>query len=609
MYGWNGKILRIDLSSGKITREALAPGIARDYLGGRGLGIYYLLKELEPTCGPLQPENRLIFSLGPLTGTTAPTAARAMVTTKSPLTGAITCSNTGGYFPAELKKSGIDLLILQGRAATPVYLWINNDHVELRDAAHIWGKNTHETDAALRSETDTRAKVASIGPAGENMVRFAAIMNDKDRAAGRAGVGAVMGSKNLKAIVVKGDGKVALWDTKGFKAANKKYRKRFKDSLSGGQAGLNLYGTAATITGTQMAGCLPTRNCQQGTFENWERIGGEVLTRDFLVTPKACFSCPIGCGRVTKVDDPEFEGRGEGPEYETIYSMGSMCGIDNLAALTKANYLCNELGMDTISMGATMACAMELSERGYLPEADTGSPLKFGDAHALVEFTRKTASREGFGETLAQGSLRLAGKYGHPELAMVSKGLEFAGYDPRGEQGMGLAYATSSIGASHMRGDPAYIELLGVPMLIDPKTWEDKPQIVKDFQDVFAVIDAAGLCVFFSVRNLCIPEKNIRPDGILELVNTATGADYTLKELVRVGERICNAERLFLLKAGFSGKDDKLPIRILTEPLPDGPAKGMVCHLDEMLSAYYKLRQWDVDGIPLHAKLVELGLD
>jgi aldehyde:ferredoxin oxidoreductase len=609
MHGWSGKIIRVDLSGRKITREEVAPNVARDYLGGRGLGIYYLLKELDPLCDPLQPENLLIFSLGPLTGTKAPTAARAMVTTKSPLTGALTCSNTGGYFPTELKKSGLDLLIFQGRASEPVYLWINNDHAELREAAHIWGKTTHETDVVLRQETDARAKVASIGPAGENQVRFAAIMNDKNRAAGRAGVGAVMGSKNLKAIVVKGDGEVALWDPEGFKAANKKYRKKFKDSLEGGKSGLNLYGTAATITGIQMAGCLPTRNCQQGTFENWERIGGQVLTRDFLVTPKACFSCPIGCGRVTKVDDSDFKGQGEGPEYETIYSMGSMCGIDNLAALTKANYLCNELGMDTISMGATLACAMELSERGYLPEADTGKPLKFGDAHALVELTRKTASREEFGEYLAEGSLRLARKYGHPELAMVSKGLEFAGYDPRGEQGMGLAYATSPIGASHMRGDPAYIELLGVPMLIDPKTWRDKPQIVKDWQDVFAVIDAAGLCVFFSVRNLCTPTKDIRPDGILDLVNTATGADYTLEELVRVGERIFNAERMFLLKAGFTGKDDKLPIRILEEPLPDGPAKGMVCHLDEMLSAYYKLRQWGPDGIPLQDKIMELGLN
>jgi aldehyde:ferredoxin oxidoreductase len=330
-------------------------------------------------------------------------------------------------------------------------------------------KTTHETDAVLRAETHANARIACIGPAGENQVLFAAIMNEKDRAAGRAGVGAVMGSKKLKAIVVKGDDGIKLKDEAGFKAANQKYLKKFKDSLDGGKSSLNVDGTAATITGTQATGCLPTRNCQQGTFENWEAIGGETLSRNFLLHAKACYSCPIGCGRVTQVKDPEFKGRGEGPEYETIYSMGSMCGIDNLAALTKANYLCNELGMDTISMGATLACAMEMAERGYLPETDVGRPLTFGDAHALVELTRQTAHREGFGEQLAQGSLRLATQYDHPELAMVSKGLEFAGYDPRGEQGMGLAYATSPIGASHMRGDPAYIEILGVPMSIDPK--------------------------------------------------------------------------------------------------------------------------------------------
>jgi aldehyde:ferredoxin oxidoreductase len=608
MFGWTGNILRVDLSGQKVSEEKLDPTVARDYLGGRGLGIYYLSKELDPNCAPLSPENILVLATGPLTGTKAPTAARAMVTTKSPLTGALTCSNTGGYFPAELKKAGIDLIIFQGRAPEPVYLWIDNGRAELRPAAHIWGKTTHETDAALRAETHPKVRIASIGPAGEKQVLFAAIMNEKDRAAGRAGVGAVMGSKNLKAIVVKGDKAVPLKDKAAFKAANNRYRKKFKDSLEGGKSGLNLYGTAATISGTQATGCLPTRNCQQGTFENWEAIGGQRLSQDFLLHPKACYSCPIGCGRVTRVDDPKFQGQGEGPEYETIYSMGSMCGIDNLAALTKANYLCNELGMDTITMGATLACAMEMSERGYLPETDVGRPLRFGDAHALVELTRQTANREGFGDQLAQGSLRLATRYGHPELAMVSKGLEFAGYDPRGEQGMGLAYATSPIGASHMRGDPAYIEILGVPMSIDPKSWDDKALLVKNWQDVFTVIDAAGLCVFFSVRNLCTPTRDIRPEGIRELLNAATGTTYTIEELVKVGERIFNAERLFLAKAGFSRKDDSLPIRILKEPLPDGPAKGMVCHLEEMLTDYYTLRGWSQDGIPLQKKIRELGL-
>jgi aldehyde:ferredoxin oxidoreductase len=311
---------------------------------------------------------------------------------------------------------------------------------------------------------------------------------------------------------------------------------------------------------------------------------------------------------VTKIPDGPYQGEGEGPEYETIYALGSNCGIGDLAALTKANYICNEMGMDTISMGSTIACAMEMFEKGILSEATIGRRLPFGDAEGLVELCRKTALREGFGDELALGSLRLAKRYGCPELAIVCKGQEFAGYDPRGEKGMGLAYATSNIGASHMRGDPAYIEILGVPMLIDPLSWEGKPQLVKDWQDVFALIDSAGLCIFFSVRNYVTPTRDIRPEGILRLLNASTGAGYDLEMVMQAGERIVNAERLFLHRAGFRAKDDSLPIRIVSEPLPDGPAKGQVCELDQMLPVYYRLRGWGSDGQPEEAKLRELGL-
>jgi len=608
MYGWRGKILRVDLTRGEVQEENLDPQTAKDYIGGRGFGIRYLLRELDPTCDPLGSENILVMAAGPLTGTAAPTGARYMVTTKSPLTGAVTCSNSGGRFPAELKKAGFDMIIVQGRANEPIYLWIDSDRAELRPAKHLWGKTTHETDAALREETHAEARTTCIGPAGERLVRFSAIMNDKDRAAGRSGVGAVMGSKKLKGIAVRGEGEIPLYDRKAFRDLVEKLNKKFRDSLKGGQHPLRLHGTAVTVMATQNYGVLPTRNFQQGTFEGWEGIHGETLTRKFLVRPKACFSCPISCGRVTKVDDPVFKGEGEGPEYETVYALGSDCGVGNLAAVTKANYLCNELGLDTITMGATIACAMELSERGYLPEADVGRKLRFGDAQALVDLTRMTGGREGFGDLLAEGSLRLAIRYGHPELAMVAKGQEFAGYDPRGEQGMGLAYATSPVGASHMRGDPAYIELLGVPMLIDPLIWKDKGQLVKDWQDVFAIIDSAGLCVFFTVRNLVTPTRDIRPQGIMELLNAATGVGYDLDELVRAGERIFNAERIFLVRAGFSRKDDTLPPRMLKQPMPDGPGKGMVCHLEEMLNEYYPVRGWTPEGIPTPEKLRELGL-
>jgi len=608
MYGWRGNVLRVDLDRATVVQTVLDPDTAKKFIGGRGFGIHVLLNELDPSCDPLGPENLIVMATGPLTGTKAPTGARYMVMTKSPLTGAVTCSNSGGQFPAALKWAGVDMIVFSGKAAAPVYLWIEEGRAELRPAGHLWGKNTHDTHDTLRLQTHPEARVACIGPAGERQVRFAGIMNDKDRAAGRSGVGAVMGAKNLKAVAVYGSSPVPLYDETAFKALVKKFNRKFIESLNGQPPGLRTYGTAATITGTQGIGALPTRNFQQGTFDGWKAISGQALTDTYLVKHKACFSCPISCGRVTKVAVPGFEGEGEGPEYETIYALGSNCGVDNLAALTKANYICNEQGMDTITMGSTIACAMEMFEKGILTEAEIGMPLPFGDARAVVELTRLTAERKGFGNRLAEGSLRLAQRYGHPELAITVKGQEFAGYDPRAEQGMGLAYATSPIGASHMRGDPAYIEILGVPFLIDPLTWKDKAQLVKDWQDSFAVIDAAGLCVFFSVRNLMTADRTLRPQGIMELLNAATGAGYSVEELSAAGERIFNAERLFLIRSGFSRKDDRLPDRITKEPLPDGPAKGMVCHLDAMLDDYYPLRGWDETGRPTTDTLRALGL-
>jgi aldehyde:ferredoxin oxidoreductase len=608
MYGWTGRILRIDLTKGDIKHEDLDSRVVKDYIGGRGLGIYYMLREVDPTCDPLGSKNKLMMTTGPLTGTRAPTGARYMVTTKSPLTGAVTCSNSGGRFPTELKRAGYDGIIIEGIASEPVYIWINDDKTEIRPATHLWGKTTHQTDDILRAETDDTAKTAVIGPAGEKLVLFASIMNDRDRAAGRSGVGAVMGSKNLKGIVVRGGKDVPLADESLFKEINSKYRGRFKDATKDNPSPLRLHGTAITAVATQANGVFPTRNFQYGTFDGWESIYGETLTKKYLVKAKACFSCPIGCGRLTKIPDGPFKGEGEGPEYETIYSLGSDCGVDDLAALTKANYLCNELGLDTISMGSTIACAMELMEKGYLSKDDVGIDLNWGDGAALVALTRQTGLREGFGDLLAEGSLRLATRFGHPELAMVSKGQDFAGYDPRGAQAMGLVYATSPIGASHMRADSPYFELLGVPVKIDPQTWDNKPPIIVKWQDIFSLFDAAGLCVFFSIRYLVEQNLEIQPTGIMELLNAATGANYSLEELEKAGERICNAERLFLVRAGFSRKDDTLPPRITEEPMPGGPAKGLVCHLEEMLDQYYKLRGWSNDGIPTNDKLEELGL-
>ncbi|WP_300460206.1 aldehyde ferredoxin oxidoreductase family protein [Desulfobacula sp.] len=608
MYGWMGKILRVDLTTGACIECALDPSVAKDYIGGRGLGIHLLNQEMDPNGDAFSPENPMIMATGPLTGTGAPTGARYMVMTKSPLTGAVTCSNSGGMFPTEFKRTGFDAIMFKGASKSPVYLWIDQGKAELRPADHLWGKDTHQTTDLLLTETHSKAKVACIGPAGEKQVLFASIMNDKHRAAGRSGVGAVMGSKNLKAVVVRGKGRIPLADSDRFKAFNKKILDTFKDDTRDTPLGLTVNGTAGVVTATQNFGVLPTKNWQQGTFDGWEKIDGGQLTKRFLKKNSACYGCPIGCGRLTKVDDPRFAGEGEGPEYETVYAMGSNCMIDDLAAITKANYICNELGMDTITMGATIACAMELVERGYLPEDQVGRSLNWGDAEALVELTRMTGNREGFGDQLAEGSYRLADRYGHPELAPVSKKQEFPGYEPRGSQAMGLAYATSPIGGSHMRGDPAYFELFSVPKPMDPHQWEGKAKVTKAFQDLSAIIDSAGLCIFFAVRNLAAKDLGVAPTGILEYLNAATGADYTLEELMQAGERIINAERLFLTKAGFTRKDDSLPDRLTQTPAPTGPAKGCVCHLDNMLDDYYQVRGWTQNGVPRNALLDQLGL-
>ncbi|RMF92712.1 MAG: aldehyde ferredoxin oxidoreductase [Candidatus Schekmanbacteria bacterium] len=608
MYGWRGKVLRVNLSTNEIKEEELDPKVARDYLGGRGLGIYYLNKELDPKTDPYAPENIMIMAVGPLTGTRIPTGSRYMIMTKSPLTGSITCSNSGGKFPKEMKLSGYDAFIFTGKSEKPVYLWVDNGKCELRSAEHLWGKRVSETTEILYKETDPNAKVACIGPAGERLVRFAAVINDKDRSAARSGVGAVMGSKNLKAIVVRGTSPVPIYDEEEFKKLKTESINKFREANKGTTPILRQYGTSYAVGSNQKIGILPTKNFQFGQFDNWEKVCAETMVKKYLQKPKFCADCPIGCGRGTKVTDPGFEGEGEGPEYETIYAFGPDCMNDNLAAVLKANYICNDLGMDTISMGSAIACAMELYERGYVSEEDIGKPLRWGDAKAIVEFTEKTGYREGFGDILAEGSYRMAEQYGHPELAMVSKKQDLAGYHPQGIQGLALAYATSPIGGSHMRAQTAYFEVFGVPTLVDPQDWKTKPRLVKIHQEMSAITDSTGVCYFFAIRYYVTPELEVVPEGFCKILNAVTGAGYTVDEVQKAGERIFNAERLFMVNAGFSRKDDSLPERLTKNPMPEGPAKGLVVHLDEMLDEYYKLRGWDENGIPTDEKLKELGL-
>ncbi|MGB9776593.1 MAG: aldehyde ferredoxin oxidoreductase family protein [Anaerolineae bacterium] len=608
MYGWNGKILRVNLTTGETSVEEVDPRMARDFIGGRGWAIRYLYDEMDPRVDPLSPENKLVFATGPLTATPVPTGNRYMVVTKSPLTGALSCSNSGGFFPTEMKRTGFDLFIFEGRAERPVYLWVNDDRVEIRPADHLWGRTVFETEDMLRAETDPRARVACIGPAGERLAPIAAILNEKHRAAARSGVGAVMGSKNLKAVVVRGTRRIPLARPDELKALSAQVVEEVKQAVAAGKATLRTYGTAYVPPVTNEVGILPTYNFRTGVFHGAEAISGRTLNQKYLIRPKACYGCPIACGRVTRVEDPVFGGEGEGPEYETIGSLGSACGVDNLAAITKANYVCNELGLDTISAGVTIACAMEMYEQGLIPESDIGRPLRFGDGEAVVEMVRLAGLREGFGDLIAQGSYRLASHYGHPEFSMSAKKQEFPAYDPRGAKGMGLLYATSNIGASHMAGDTAYMEVFGVPKKVDPLSWEDKPRLVKYFEDIFTIVDAAGLCVFLSIRYLFEPTYNVEPVRISRLMEYATGAGYDEETLLKAGERVYNLERMFLVRAGFSRADDTLPPRMLYEPMPEGPAKGHVVELDRMLPEYYRLRGWDENGVPTPEKLAELGL-
>ncbi len=608
MNGWHGKILRINLTDQSVKQEDVDPGFAKDFLGGRGWAIKYLYEEMDPMVDPLSPENMLIFATGPLTGTPAPTGNRYMVVTKSPLTGSLSNSNSGGEFPTWMKRTGFDLFIITGKAPQPIYLWVNENQVELRSAEHLWGKNVPQTTDLLVAETNPDAKVACIGPAGENQVLMAAIMNDKHRAAARSGVGAVMGSKNLKAVVVYGTKQPAMYDEKAMKKLSLKISKEVGEGIKAGSS-LREFGTAYVPQVTNELGILPTRNFQSGQFEGVDSIDGVALKEKYLIRPKPCYRCPIACGRLTKVaDGSPYDGEGEGPEYETLSALGSACGIDHLGAITKANYTCNELGMDTITAGMTVAAAMEMSERGFIPDSDIGKPLRFGDSDMLIELLEKMAYRQGFGDILAEGSFRLAAKYGHPEIAVTARKLEFPGYDPRGAQGMGLLYATASVGASHMAGDVAYSEVFGVPEKIDPLVTEGKAALVKRFGNAFVSIDSTGMCVFLSVRYIFDPDLDLWPTRLTELMNLTTGAEYTPESLIQASDRVFNLERMFLMRVGFSGKDDTLPPRMLLEPLPSGPAKGYVVELDKMLPEFYALQGWDENGVPTKEKLEELNL-
>jgi aldehyde:ferredoxin oxidoreductase len=613
---WAGKILRVDLTAGTVKSEPLNMGWARAYIGSRGLAAKYLTEEVDPKVDPLSPGNKIIWATGPLTGTMASTGGRYTVSTKGALTGAIACSNSGGYWGAELKMAGWDMIIFEGKSPKPVYLYVNDDTAELRDAAHLWGTSVWHTEETIKKQhQDPQIRVSSIGLAGENQVLFAAVVNDLHRAAGRSGVGAVMGSKNLKAIAVRGTKGVGnLADPKAFMEVTKAKKKILAENALTGQ-GLPAYGTQVLMNIINEVGALPTRNHRDVQFEGAKDISAEAMAtpratdgKKPLVTNQACFGCTIACGRIQTIDKnhftivnkPQYQGASGGLEYEAAWALGAANGVNDLDALQYANLICNEQGMDPISFGATVGAVMELYEMGVLTKEQLGIEAPFGSARALAYFAEVTAKGEGFGKEIGQGSKRLTAKYGHPDLSMSCKGQEFPAYDGRGIQGIGLGYATSNRGGCHLRGYTVASEVAGIPVKTDPLTAEGKPELVKAFQDATAAYDSSGLCVFTTFA-WGLPD-------LADQLAPACGPEFTLDNVALIGERIWNMERDFNNRAGFTAKDDVLPKRLVTEAAKTGPAKGLVSKVPEMLPKYYEARGWNPDGTIKPETRARLGL-
>lgn len=608
-----GKILRVNLTTRQITEAPYPEVLARQFMGGAAAAIKLLYDEVDPRVDPLGPDNKLLVSLGFLAGTPAPVTSRVAFVAKSPLSGTVGYSNSGGYFPNELRATGVQAIIVEGKAEAPVYLWIGDGRAEIRDAKEYWGLNTIDTQYYLQQSLhDGNIRVACIGPAGERLVKYAAIIHER-RAAGRKGLGAVMGAKNLKAIAVRGSQKVPLADEAAFKEAAKVLYAAMKDSPVLYHRFRN-FGTAGNVELTVGQGDMPARNFLEPAGEEYLAIGAQAGTGN-RVRHFTCDQCPVMAAQVRAVSSGPYAGyTSEGPEFESLYSLGSDMCIADMGACIAMDRLCDELGVDTVSFGATVAMAMELYERGILTRKDVdGLDLKFGNHEAAVAVLRKIAYREGVGDLLAEGSRAAAERIGGdaPKYAMHVKGLEFPGYDPRGLKSMGLNYMTAFTGADHSRGHSEQ-EVFGIPVpqAVDRLAIEGKAALTIFNQDVGAAVkDSSMLCTF--VVRLALLPKNLGPTVVADFWRAAQGYDVTPEEVVRVGERLTNVARVWNLRAGFTRASDTLPDRLMTEPLKTGASKGHIispADRDRMLDEYYSLRGWDARGVPTPERLAALGL-
>ncbi len=597
MFGWNGKILRIDLTKGTSWVEDMPTYLMEEYIGGRGMSDRILFDEIDPRIDALSPENKLIFSTGPLTGSGAPSASRFMVSAKSPLSNCVSSPCCGGYFGSNLKYSGYDLLIFEGKSPEPVYVTVLNDRVEIHPAKNLWGKESYETEKMIREDMKVRFNldnwalnsmgIANIGPAGENLVRFACIMSDGGRAAGRSGLGAVMGSKNLKAVASLGTGQVNIADVEGFRNAVMSFYKEARDS--GDFYKRRRYGTWGLPGRANASKSQAAFNFKDGYFDKFVKYEDPEVIRDLIrVRDEACFSCPFGCSKRSRIkNDPEYPLTAKGPEHETMALLGANCGLGDMEDICRANYLCNELGMDTITAGAMISCAMELFEEGHLPEKDIGYALEFGNTN-MFQLLKQIAHRQGIGNLMAEGGIAFASQYGHPELFMGIKGMGIPAWHPQAFDALGIQYATCNTGGAHTKSTMPFYEGRKDPAFFVEFTKKD--------QDYLATADSGILCWIIYHG----PEWG---DKMAEWLNYVTGTGFTKETLDPLGERIWNLEKLFNMKAGVEA--DTLPPRITTEPR----VKNRVVPLDKLLPEYYEMRGWNKDGTPTKEKLKELKLE